>query len=152
MPMRRGRYCLYRTSPVGHLRGREQQLSHHGRSRRFRWFSAWAALAVVLIGLLGACSGSKQAAKTSFSVDIGAGQAVFNRGNFNAAQQLFQRALQLQPSSPLAHYDLGTTYGAEGQTDSALEQYALALRSDPNYWPALYNQATIEAVHDPALA
>jgi hypothetical protein len=53
-----------------------------------------------------------------------------------------------------ATHDLGTVFQAENRNGDALGQYAKALAYDPKMVPAIFNQATVYAVHNapPAVA
>jgi tetratricopeptide (TPR) repeat protein len=83
---------------------------------------------------------------------LGAGSAAFRQGDYNAATQLFQQAIQRDPSNATAYYDLGTVYQAEHRNSDALGQYAKALSYNPSYVSVIFNQATIYAEHNPPLA
>ena len=111
-------------------------------------------LAVVLAaGVLAGCSGgSKPAASTNASTLIGAGTVLYREDNYDAAAQLFEQALHVEPSSALAHYDLGTAYQAENRLEEALLQYQQAVSLDGTMTSAVYNEATLDSTRDPALA
>ncbi len=49
----------------------------------------------------------------------GEGRVAFERGEFEKAAQLFQRALEKEPEASSLHYRLGLTYRALGQADKA---------------------------------
>jgi Tfp pilus assembly protein PilF len=83
---------------------------------------------------------------------IGAGSAAFRQGDMNAATQLFQQALQRDPTNATAHYDLGAVFQAQNLNSQALGEYAKALSYQPNFVSVIFNQATIYAVHNPPLA
>ena len=91
---------------------------------------------------------SSSSASPSSSVLLGAGSTEFRQGDYNGATQLFEQAIKRDPTNAMAHYDLGTVYQAENQDGPALTQYTLALRQAPDLVPAIFNQATIDAVHD----
>ena len=83
---------------------------------------------------------------------LGAGSTEFRQGDYGGAIQLFQQATERDPTNAMANYDLGTVYQAEGKDGPALTEYSLALRRVPNLVPAIFNQATIDAVRDAPLA
>jgi tetratricopeptide (TPR) repeat protein len=83
---------------------------------------------------------------------IGAGLDLLRQGNSSAAQQLFEQAIAREPGNPVGHYDLGVVLQGIGDQPDALRQYRLAVASDPQYTPALFNEAVLLAPHDPALA
>jgi tetratricopeptide (TPR) repeat protein len=83
---------------------------------------------------------------------LGAGSTEFRQGDYNAAYQLFQQAIERDPTDAMAHYDLGALYQAQHRDTSALAEYALALQRVPDLVPAIFNQATIDAARDAPLA
>jgi Tfp pilus assembly protein PilF len=83
---------------------------------------------------------------------IGAGMDLLRQGNWSAAEQLFEQAIARKPSNPVGHYDLGVVLQRVGDREAALRQYRLAVASDPQYTPALFNEAVILAPRNPPLA
>jgi tetratricopeptide (TPR) repeat protein len=77
---------------------------------------------------------------------------LFQRGNTNAAEQLFAQAVAERPNDPVGHYDLGTAYEREGNTRLASAQYVRAIAASPTYVPALYNEAGLLATRNRPLA
>jgi hypothetical protein len=55
-----------------------------------------------------------------------------NRGDYVAAQELFERALKREPSAAHIHYGLAATRSRLGSIDSALESLRRALEIQPN--------------------
>jgi tetratricopeptide (TPR) repeat protein len=110
--------------------------------------SVAAGLALVV----GGCGGGRPAPPPSAATLVGAGNAAIRQGDYNAATQLFQQAIQRDPSNATAYYDLGTVFQSERRNSDALAQYAKALAYDPKMVPAIFNQATIYAVHNAPLA
>ncbi len=56
-------------------------------------------------------------------------------GNYEASEKLFQKALDINPNSAPAHYELGNIYSIQEKPQLALEQYEMAVKSDKsNYW------------------
>jgi serine/threonine protein kinase/Flp pilus assembly protein TadD len=53
------------------------------------------------------------------------------------AKQAVDKALQLDPDLPAAHYALGRYYTAINDFERALEQFAIVLKSQPNYGAAI---------------
>jgi tetratricopeptide (TPR) repeat protein len=121
------------------------------RARRVR--QAAIAAAAVLVALLSACSGaSNGAANAKPATLLAAGIAAERQGNANAARQLFQQVLDKDSGNVFAHYNLGVLAQQRKDIQTALTEYGKALASNPNYVPALYNQATIYATTDASLA
>jgi tetratricopeptide (TPR) repeat protein len=87
-----------------------------------------------------------------FDTLLNAGQVLLRQGNTSAAQQLFEQAIDQQPRSAVARYDLGVLFAQEAKNSEALEEYGRALARDPHYVPALYNEATIVSGKTPLKA
>lgn len=66
-------------------------------------------------------------------------------GNPDEAVKLYERALQLQPTSGRTHYFLGEQWQNKGKTDKAREHYVEAMRWEPDCIPAYNNLARILA-------
>ena len=102
---------------------------------------------MLIVGVLAACGGSKQDAAPRSTADfgtlIGAGTHLLGAGNVAAAEQLFQQAITKSPDNPTGYYDLGVAYQQEGRARLAMREYRRATRWDPEYTPALYNQAVL---------
>lgn len=112
---------------------------------------------LVAVPLVTACGGSSNPTKTTASkaplkVLIGAGIDLLRQGNPAAAEQLFEQAIARDPNSPVGYYDLGVVLQSSGDRRGALRQYRLAVARDPQYTPALFNEAVLLSTHDPALA
>ncbi len=112
--------------------------------------SARALMAcAALTGSVGACSSGHGSASSptsspaSFETLIDAGRLLLQQGNTNAAQQLFEQAINRSPDMPVGYYDLGVVYQQEGQTAQALQSYRQAVGDNHSYVPALYNEAVI---------
>jgi tetratricopeptide (TPR) repeat protein len=114
----------------------------------------------VLLGaslLLSSCGGSTESSTTSrshtpFGVLIGAGRDLLHKGDASAAEQLFEQAIAREPGNPVGHYDLGVVLADLGRRWDAVRQYRLAIASDPQYTPALFNEALAFTRRDPGLA
>ena len=107
-------------------------------------------LLAVTVMSLAACSAS--ASSPSVATLLGAGTTEYRQGAYDAAAQLFQQALKKAPDDATAYFDLGSVYQAEHMDQQALQQYAMALRDDPDLSAAVYNQATIYASKNVPLA
>ncbi len=88
----------------------------------------------------------------SYETLVGAGIALLKQNNLNAAQQLFEQAVKVAPTLPVAYYDLGVINQSESNTRGALQEYLMADREDPKYVPALYNRAVIYRTTNKPLA
>ena len=117
------------------------------------------ALVVLAAFTLAACGGSGKTASTSdstpkasFSALIGHGMNLLREGKTSRAEELFAQAVAREPANPVGHYDLGVAFHREGDFPDALRQYRFALAHDPQYTPALFNEAVLVASRDPASA
>ncbi|MGB3310626.1 MAG: tetratricopeptide repeat protein [Nodosilinea sp.] len=63
------------------------------------------------------------------------------QGDFDAAVDLFQQAVESDPTLAIAHYNLGTAHRARGYLDEAIAAYRSAIALDPNYAAAHQNLA-----------
>ena len=99
--------------------------------------------------LLWSCSGSKNAAQLpsekgqdkSEAKEIFFGETYADAakekilGNYDAAEKLFQKALDMKPNNGAVHYELGNIYSIQEKPQLALEQYSAAVKADAdNYW------------------
>jgi len=57
------------------------------------------------------------------------------KGDRDGAIFGYRQALELNPSNPLAHYDLGVALEKTGDHQGAFEEYRAAYRLDPNTLP-----------------
>jgi tetratricopeptide (TPR) repeat protein len=64
-------------------------------------------------------------------------------GNIEGAMVLYQKAIQLDPSYPIAYNDLGIIYESKGLTDRAEENYLKAIKVDPTFLSAYTNLAIV---------
>ena len=69
------------------------------------------------------------------------GQALFAKGQTNAAIQQYELALQLEPRSPETHYDDAVALFQNGQVDEAIAHYQKALEIYPSFLEAHINLA-----------
>ena len=118
----------------------------------YRRYGAGLVGALVLMGALTACGGSSGGKAADANTLLQAGIKEQQKGDANAARQLFEQVLAKQPNNFYAHYNLGVLDQQAKDTASALREYGAALTINPNYVPALFNEATIFATTDAALA
>ena len=67
------------------------------------------------------------------------GQALADRGQFDAAIVHYQKALEIKPDFAEAYTNLGTVMFGGGQVDEAIARFRRSLAIDPNYVPAHNN-------------
>lgn len=106
-------------------------------------------LSIFTVILLWSCSGSKNAAQLPKekghdkselrSILFGETYADAAKekilGNFESSEKLYQKALDLNPNSAAAHYELGNIYSIQEKPQLALEQYETAVQLDEsNFW------------------
>ncbi len=63
----------------------------------------------------------------------GLGDVSLSRGNREAAEQDYQRALSLDPFDSHAHFQLATLYAAAHRTSDALREYKAGLLIHPTH-------------------
>ena len=64
-------------------------------------------------------------------------------GNIDEAMALYQKAIELDPSYPIAYNDLGILYEGKGFIDGAEECYLKAIKIDPDYLSTYANLALV---------
>jgi len=72
-------------------------------------------------------------------------------GHLGAAESAFKKAIALDPTDALAHYNLGATYDSDKDYDNAIEEYRRALildpgLADPSKNPQVVNNENLLAV------
>ena len=82
----------------------------------------------------------EEQAGVSFSL----GNAYFQKGNYEAAEDKLKVGLEKEPNSPEALFDLGNTYLKLGEYDDAIESYEQAFAQEATFWPALNNVGLVE--------
>ncbi|WOD39005.1 tetratricopeptide repeat protein [Nodosilinea sp. E11] len=63
------------------------------------------------------------------------------QGEFATAVELFQQAVEADPTLAIAHYNLGTAYRGQGYLDEAIAAYRQAIALEPSYPEAHQNLA-----------
>jgi len=71
------------------------------------------------------------------------GMAHVSRGEFGKAEEAFKKALEINPSNPTSHYNLGTFYLQQKLYKKAIKEFTEAIRLNPNYAGAHNNIGTI---------
>lgn len=107
---------------------------------------------VALLGGLTACGGGSGGKSADPNTLLAAGIKAQQQGDANGARQLFNQVLAKQPGNYYAHYNLGVLDQQAKDDAGALREYGAALTINPNYVPAMFNEATIFALTDPTLA
>jgi spermidine synthase len=62
-----------------------------------------------------------------------------NEGDLDGAQQAFEHALQITPTNPLIHLNLGRVFDSKHDFAKSVGEYLSALHLDPDYWEAWNN-------------
>jgi Tfp pilus assembly protein PilF len=109
-----------------------------------------ASVAAALAGCSGSSGGTDK--RATAATLLSAGLKAQERGDANAARQLFEQVLEKDPNNLYAHYNLGVIAQTDQDDQAALREYGAALTANPSYVPALFNEATIYGVTDPTLA
>jgi Flp pilus assembly protein TadD len=120
----------------------------------------WAGLALVAVAvtvglqlmardpwaILTARSGSAAAtATTNSKVDalLQAGIKQVQLNDLGGAAKTYRKVLEVDPDNKRAWYNLGVIAQRDGKKTEARTAYDKALKSDPNFSPALYNKAIL---------
>ncbi|MFJ8072810.1 tetratricopeptide repeat protein [Streptomyces sp. NPDC096176] len=69
--------------------------------------------------------------------------------DFSGAARSFRRALELDPENKVAWYNLGVIAQRDGRTADARAAYDKALKIDPTFASALFNEAVLLESSDP---
>ena len=97
------------------------------------------AIGVTLIVLLGLTSwGLVGALEEQQYID--AGKAEYNRGNYDAAIYLFNKAIDSDPDNEYLYNDRGLCYLALGEIDTAILDFSKAIELEPDCVEAYYNR------------
>jgi tetratricopeptide (TPR) repeat protein len=106
-------------------------------------------LPLLISFVIWSCSGSKNATQLpddQVSGKVEKATVAFGRvyadgakekilGNYDAALTEFEKALDLDPKSAAANYEIGNIYSIQEKNNEALEQYRIAVKIEPdNYW------------------
>ena len=111
--------------------------------------TALAATSLLMVGglALGACGGGGDSKQDATKL-LNAGLQAEVQGDYATAQTKFEDLLKVDPSNKFANYNLG--YIAQTVTknnSTAASYYAAAIKTDPQYGPALYNLAIIKTAN-----
>jgi DNA-binding response OmpR family regulator len=79
------------------------------------------------------------AMNASFVSQLGRAKLAINRRDFDAAEVLLQRAIDIAPTSPEALNLLGVLHESRGRIQDSYESYRAALKADRRYEPARVN-------------
>ncbi len=62
---------------------------------------------------------------------------------YDSAEQMFRKVIEIEPFNARAHFNLGTVYTAQNRYDEAVHEYEAALEIEPNYELAAYWAAVV---------
>ena len=97
------------------------------------------AIGITLIVLIGLTSwGLAGALEEQQYIDQG--KAEYNRGNYDAAIYLFNKAVDLNPDNEYLYNDLGLCYVALGDADLAITEFSKAIELNSDCVEAYYNR------------
>ena len=109
--------------------------------------SALAATSLLMVGglALGACGGGGGNSKEDATKLLNAGLQAEVQGDYKTAQAKFEDLLKVDSTNKFANYNLGyIAQTVDKDNTAAAKYYAAAIKTDPQYGPALYNLAIIE--------
>ena len=97
------------------------------------------AIGITLIVLIGLTSwGLTGALEEQQYIDQG--KVEYNRGNYDAAIYLFNKAVDLNPDNEYLYNDLGLCYVALGDMDLAIPEFSKAIELNSDCVEAYYNR------------
>jgi tetratricopeptide (TPR) repeat protein len=124
------------------------------RPRRKLWLVAGATVATLAaaavtltLTVFSSDSSATPSAAQRASTALNAGLAAQAKGDVDAAQASYRKALHYQPKNKYAIYDLAVIDYAHSKVAAAETGYRTVLTIDPAYEPALYNLAIIDQLH-----
>lgn len=79
----------------------------------------------------------------SWMVQTNLGHALVEREDYDAAQERYERALELAPHLPEPHWNVGIGLAVRGDADGALRRFNEALRLDPNFPQAYFSRGNV---------
>ena len=97
------------------------------------------AIGITLIVLIGLTSwGLTGALEEQKYIDLGKDE--YNKGNYDAAIYLFNKAIELNPDYEYLYNDRGLCYMALGEIDTAISDFSKAIELGPDCVEAYYNR------------
>ncbi len=122
---------------------------HISKGRRFaKLLLVPAMLGIAVLAV--ACNGSTPSPSSTASSDITQGLKAENAGQNQEAVKDFEAATTADPADAIGYYDLGVVLQEKlNNASSAIAAYNKAILAKPNYKPAMFNLATLEASSDP---
>ena len=115
-----------------------------GRSSRSSLFALALALAFAVLALSVTACGFKTDSQLANDA-LQSGLEAQAAGQLDRAATAYNDCLKHEPKNKVCLYDLGTVKQAQDDAVAAEADYRLALASDPNYPPAIFNLAIIRA-------
>lgn len=77
-----------------------------------------------------------------FNTEIAAGLTAMQNNDVEAARKAFTNAIKIDPTSAVAHYDLGVlVLQYDANPNAAVDLFSTTLELDPNFTNARYNRA-----------
>jgi len=74
-----------------------------------------------------------------FPMHINAGIILYHMSRFDEAEKHFRRSLEVDPKSPIAHYNLASVLDETKRPEEAVEAYKAAIKLKPDFADAHYN-------------
>lgn len=95
------------------------------------------SIEIALLALILLSSGCSDRASTA----IERGKAAYENGDTDLSLSYFNEAIRLDPSSPEAHYGLGSGYRSKGEWSKAIAEYTEVIRLNPKFADAFSSRA-----------
>ncbi|MGW7469870.1 tetratricopeptide repeat protein [Streptomyces xantholiticus] len=117
---------------------------------------AMVAVGVTAWAILSQPAANPESEAKSATQTVSEAQALVHAGlmqsqyqDFSGAERTFRRVLELDPENKLAWFNLGVIAQRDGRTADAREAYDKALKIDPKFASALFNEAVLLESSDP---
>ena len=94
----------------------------------------------------GSAKAHPQATPVTFDELVGAGKQAFDQKDFKLAEQYFSKAIAIKPDGPDAvglYLFRAEAYAALGKSGSAIKDYTLVIKLNPNLPLVYYNRGTL---------
>ncbi|WDQ17617.1 tetratricopeptide repeat protein [Rhodopirellula sp. P2] len=97
-----------------------------------REFQRWTVITVALLAIVLANFPLHQEQSLNANALANAGAAAGQAGKFEISIEWLEKAIALEPDSPVPHYNLAGAYLMTNQVEAAIEQLLIAKRLDPD--------------------
>lgn len=115
-------------------------------SPRFRRRTLWLGISAVFFGAVALISGSTlkiSGPDHDVSTELTRAFELQSAGQLEQAAVLYHEAISKDPTSIVAHFNLGVIESTQGDLDAAALEYEQVIALDPSHVPARFNLAVV---------